>query len=140
MANWIFDHAGTIEELEGMWRNIALYLKPGGRFIGCRGGDPKAPGVVEGKYGVKWRDVEEIPGGFRYRYEVVDAEPPVDIEATVMEVSFSGSVEMHERFGLYEVEVVPYHDAEVVRKNETFWGEFLKMPHFAVVTGRKKIV
>lgn len=36
MANWVFDHAHTIDDLKGMWENIAMSLKPGGKFIGVR--------------------------------------------------------------------------------------------------------
>lgn len=51
MANWVFDHAGTIEGLEGMWGNVRAYLKPGGRFVGVRGGDLTNPVMAEIKYG-----------------------------------------------------------------------------------------
>lgn len=53
MANWLFDHAASIPELEGMWRNIAFYLKPGGHFVGARCGDIQAPSVMGGKYGIQ---------------------------------------------------------------------------------------
>lgn len=52
MANWLFEHATSVTNLEGMWRNIAHYLKPGGRFVGVRLGDPHAPDLVNGKYGL----------------------------------------------------------------------------------------
>ncbi|KAI1332475.1 S-adenosyl-L-methionine-dependent methyltransferase [Xylariaceae sp. FL0255] len=43
MANWVFHHAHNIAEFESMWANVVARLKPGGRFVGVRSGDPYAP-------------------------------------------------------------------------------------------------
>lgn len=31
MANWLFDHAASMDVLDGMMRSCVAYLKPGGR-------------------------------------------------------------------------------------------------------------
>ncbi|KAI1370247.1 S-adenosyl-L-methionine-dependent methyltransferase [Hypoxylon crocopeplum] len=136
MANWVMDHAPGIPELEGMWRNVTTYLKPGGRFVGVRSGDPFGPSVVQGKYGIRYRDWQSIPGGIRFRY-VVNTVPPIDIEASSMHVSYNGSTEMHHKFGLGDVEIEPYENSEVVRKDPEFWELFLENPSLAVVKARK---
>lgn len=139
MANWIFDHAGSVEELEGMWRNIAAYLKPGGRFLGVRSCDPRVPAFANGqaKYGVTYKDFAEIPGGLRYRY-TLHLDPPVEFECTSMEVSYSGSTAMHEKYGLCDVEIEPYESAEAVRSDPDFWALFTDAHPNAVVKARKK--
>lgn len=63
MANWVFDHAANMTELEGMWRNIAAFTKPGGRFIGVRTGEylPYSEAAADGKYGLLCQDWKKIP-------------------------------------------------------------------------------
>lgn len=135
MANWVMDHAASIEALEGMWANVAAYLRPGsGRFVGTRCGDPGVPAAHDRKYGVWFKNQEPIPGGVRYRYET----GAIDIEAASMEVSYSGSTVMHDKFGLMDVETVPYESAETVREDPEFWDLFLKGPFMAVVKARKR--
>ncbi|KAI1099031.1 S-adenosyl-L-methionine-dependent methyltransferase [Jackrogersella minutella] len=136
MANWVMDHAASISDLEGMWRNVATYLKPGGRYVGVRSGDPYAPCVIEGKYGMKYKDWKQVPGGVLFRY-VTTTEPPIDIDVSSWEVSYSGSTEMHEKFGLGEVEIEPYENAEAVKKDPEFWKLFLENPSTVVVKARK---
>jgi len=137
MANWVFDHATSIEMLEGMWANIAAYIKPGGRFVGVRMANPKGPVILSGIYGVKMKDHVEIPGGLKYRFEL-PSNPPVDFEASSMEISYSGSTEMHKKYGFDDVEIEPYEDAEIVVKGDPeFWRAFLDYPSFAVVKARK---
>ncbi|KAI1395337.1 S-adenosyl-L-methionine-dependent methyltransferase [Hypoxylon fuscum] len=133
MANWVMDHAASIADLEGMWRNVATYLKPGGRYVGVRSGDPYAPCVVQGKYGVKYEDWKPVPGGVLFRYVV----GTINIEASSWEVSYSGSTEMHEKFGLGEVEIEPCENTDVVKKDPEFWKLFLENPSMVVVKARK---
>jgi SAM-dependent methyltransferase len=136
MANWVFDHAGSVEVLEGMWRNIAKYLKPRAMFLGIRAEDPKGP-AFKGKYGVRNKNFKEIPGGLGYTVEMLN-EPVWEFEATSMKFSFSGSFEMHEKYGLKDVSVVPYANTDTVKKDPEFWKLFLEHPPFAVVQGYNK--
>jgi SAM-dependent methyltransferase len=133
MGNWIFSFAGSMDVLEGMLRNIRAYLKPGGRFIGVRDADPWSPVLQSGKYGGTCRDVKRIPGGVEYVC-VLHSTPPVEFVGQCLETIYSGSTEMYERFGLAEVQTVPYTSAPVVRNDPEFWEEFLLRPCLAVVT------
>ncbi|KAI1632664.1 methyltransferase-like protein [Biscogniauxia mediterranea] len=143
MANWVMDHAHTPAELEAMWGNVAAHLKPGGRFVGVRSEDPRARSVAEGtdgaaKYGVVYKDLTDVPGGVHYRFRA-QTDPPIEIEVSSMTASYSGSTEMHEKYGLCDVEVEPYENAEMVRKDPAFWEAFLESPSFAVVKARKRV-
>ncbi|KAI5925099.1 methyltransferase-like protein [Camillea tinctor] len=139
MANWVLDHAHDVAELEGMWANISAQLKPGGRFVGVRSGDPYAPCVAEGtgKYGVQYKDWKKVPGGVHFRYQL-HADPPLDIEASSMEISYSGSTELHEKYGLCDIENEPFESSEAIRKDPEFWQLFIDNPSFVVVKARKK--
>ncbi|KAK6082554.1 methyltransferase [Seiridium cupressi] len=137
-ANWLLDHAENHEALEGMWRNIVGHLKPGGRFIGVRSGDPWAPCLATNKYGVVYKDIEKIPGGVKLRY-VAYVDPPLDIEATLMEDSYSGSTKMHERFGLEDIQTEPYENIPCLREDPEYWKLFLDHPSVMVVKARKKV-
>ncbi|KAI1081505.1 S-adenosyl-L-methionine-dependent methyltransferase [Whalleya microplaca] len=140
MANWVLDHARTVDELEGMWRNIAAYLRPGGRFVGVRSGNPRAPCVANGevKYGITYKDFVDVPGGVHFRF-VVHSNPPIEFEASSMEVSYSGSTAMHEKFGLCEVETEPYENAEIVRSDPEFWKLLIDDPSLIVVKAKKRL-
>ena len=138
MANWVFDHAGSIETLEGMWQNISKYLKPGAKFIGIRGADPRNPCFLDGKYGFHTKNIRDIPGGLAYTVEMRN-DPPWEFEGTSLEISFSGSFELHEKYGLEHVSVVPCEDNEIVKSDPEFWQLFLENPPYAVVQGFKRL-
>lgn len=139
MANWVFDHAKNIEELEGMWRNIALYLKPGGRFLGVRIANMRSAAVTTtGKYGTIMKDFEEIPGGIKFRY-VLLVDPPLEFDAASMEISYLGSTELHTKYGLVDVEMEPYENSEAIRKDPEFWKLFVDDPMMALVKARKPL-
>jgi SAM-dependent methyltransferase len=137
MANWVFDHAGSVEALEGMWRNVSVHLKPGGRFVGVRSGNPRSPAFLSGKYGSKYTNLKEIPGGLKFRVTLA-ATPPIEFEATCMEISWSGSTELHQKFGLENVKHEAVEDKEMYKKDSQFWSLFLEDPPMVVVTGTKK--
>lgn len=136
MANWVFDHAGTVENLEGMWQNIAKFLKPGAKFLGIRVEDPWGPSL-RGKYGVRYKNIREITDGVAYTVEMLN-DPPWEFEGTSLEISFSGSLELHEKYGLENVSVVPCDNTESVNKDPEFWKLFLEHPPYAVIQGFKK--
>ncbi|OAG01062.1 methyltransferase-like protein [Paraphaeosphaeria sporulosa] len=136
MANWVFDHAGTVEVLEGMWQNVVKYLKPGAKFLGIHAEDPRRPSL-NGKYGVRNSNFREIPGGIAYTVEMLN-DPPWKFEGTSLEISFSGSFELHEKYALENVSVVPYDNTEAVKQDPEFWKLFLEHPFYAVVQGFKK--
>ncbi|KAI9863589.1 MAG: hypothetical protein M1813_003612 [Trichoglossum hirsutum] len=138
MANWIFSFADSVGVLEGMFRNVAGYLKPGGLFVGVRDADPRSPALETGIYGGTCKWVKDIPGGVKYLC-VLHCTPPVEFEGASLEAIYSGSTEMYERFGLVDVEVVAYESAEVVRRDPGFWRLFLERPCLAVVKAVKRM-
>lgn len=101
MANWLFDHAGNMEILDGMFQSVVAYLKPGGRYIGTRAfNTPRAPAIVSGMYGATYKNFEEIPGGLAYRY-ILHMDPPVQYDAASMEVTYDPAKvdEWHAKYG-----------------------------------------
>ncbi|KAF2965108.1 hypothetical protein GQX73_g8441 [Xylaria multiplex] len=134
MANWPLDHASNMAMLESMFQNISDYLKAGGRFLGIRTCDPRAPAMTTGELGVVYKDFEEIPGGLKYRYTFGSSIP---IEAASMEATYSGSTEIYEKYGLVDVQIEPYENAQTVRDNPEVWEAFLKQPGVAMVKALK---
>ncbi|KAI0459356.1 S-adenosyl-L-methionine-dependent methyltransferase [Xylaria acuta] len=135
MAHWPFDHADSMAVLEGMFQNVAKYLKPGGRFFGVRCCDPRAPAMGTGEVGVIFKDFEEIPGGVKYRYAFNSFGS--EIEATSMEATYSGSTEIYEKHGLVDVQIEPYENALTVQENPKLWESFLQQPGVAMVKATK---
>lgn len=137
MSNFMVDHATSPQVLENMWRNIVANLKPGGRFVGAYFGNPRSPGVLDGKYGETCRDHEDIPGGVRYT-SILHVKEPIEFVATSLEVSYSGSMEMHRKFGLVDIETEPLDNAAIVKEDPEFWKTFREDPNVVVVKARKR--
>ncbi|CAK3855977.1 Hypothetical predicted protein [Lecanosticta acicola] len=137
MAIWPFDHARTVKELEGMWRNVAAYMKPGGRFVGVRVANPYAQSARTGKYGSQFRDLEEIADGVNYECAIL-ATPRFAFEATSMETSYSGSTEIPEKYGLCDVTVLHPKDTQTVKRDPDYWAMLVEDTHFVAFTARKK--
>lgn len=136
MANWLFDHARTPDDLRGMWANIATALKPGGKFIGIRA---TAPGIFAehnvkaGKYGCLRTEIRDIPGGLECRATLL-TNPPFSVGVTLMRDSYNLQDEIARELGMTGFGTVPKRETEEVRRNVEFWREHLEEPEFAVVT------
>ncbi|KAI1811538.1 S-adenosyl-L-methionine-dependent methyltransferase [Poronia punctata] len=137
MANWVFDHVDNIETLEGMWRNIATYLKPGGLFLGVRNANIGASYQSKNDYGFVAKDIEEIPGGIKYR--VYFSSSPVVLDGASMEVMYSGSTALYEKHGLVDVHNLPVEDTDVVKENPDLFQPFIEEPALVVVQATKKL-
>lgn len=142
MANWVLDHAATLQDLKGMWGNVAMYLKPSeGRFLGIRvvGKGLRAGYMQEGKakYGTAIAGIEEIANGLRYQVSFVGTGQVIEFEATSMEDSYAFLDEIPRQLGITNLELVPLEEMEVVKGDREFWRDFLEDPEFAVVKGRK---
>lgn len=135
IANGVFDHAHNVEELDMMWRNCALYLKPGGMVVANRN-NPKSKAAASGKYGVKLGDFEEFLGGFSYRYRMM-TEPPLEFESTALDAYYTGSLEVPGKY-FEGFEDVPWEETEVVKMDVEFWREYLEDPILYIFTARKK--
>ncbi|KAI1859839.1 hypothetical protein JX265_010288 [Neoarthrinium moseri] len=138
MSNFCFDHATSQEQLETMWRNAVSRLKPGGRFVGARVGNMKSKACADGKYGVTYKDFEDIPGGVRYRYRI-HLNEPIEFEASSLDLSWKGNKEIIEKFGLTDVQEVDFMSAKTVRDDTAFWQTFLDDPSMAVVKATKAV-
>jgi SAM-dependent methyltransferase len=139
MANWIFDHAYTVEDLRGMWENIAASLKPGGKFIGVRA---CAPGcfadynIKTGKYGCLRSDIKTIAGGFQCKSTLL-TKPPFSVQCTLMDDSYRMIDNIPRQIGMTNISKVLDEESETVKADPEFWREHLNEPHFAVVTATK---
>ncbi|KAK0668384.1 S-adenosyl-L-methionine-dependent methyltransferase [Cercophora samala] len=138
MANWLLDHATSLDDLRAMWGNIASALKPGGRFVGVRVRCLRAGYLTQGKYGVVFSDYEPIPGpGWRYKVSFQLDGVPVTFEATSMEATLGLDHAIPEGLGLGGWEVVPLGEDPVVRGDGEYWADHVREPSFVVVVGRK---
>lgn len=79
-----------------------------------------------------------MPGGQKYRYEILQEGRPINFEGTSLEVMYSGSTEIPEKYGLTDIRIQPYEETAAVKADPAFWEEFLKNPQMAVFTARKK--
>ncbi|KAH8590669.1 methyltransferase-like protein [Bisporella sp. PMI_857] len=127
MANWVFDHAESVPALEGMWANVSAYAKPGGRFMGIRSDDPWGKVLLDGRYGVK------------FKYEVfLEGKSIMEFEASSMEISYSGSTELHEKYGFENVVVEDIGKSKLLKDDPEYWALWIEEPSFKVVSARKR--
>ncbi|KAK0666522.1 S-adenosyl-L-methionine-dependent methyltransferase [Cercophora samala] len=142
MVNWLFDHAGSMDDLRQMWENIVRYIKPGGKFIGVRALNPKAGYLSEerkGKYGITVSEVEEIEEGRGLRYLVTAMTEPERFRfvSTSMEDSMLLRDEYAKELGMEGFEVVPVGGMGLVQGDEEFWEELVGEPFLGVVVASK---
>ncbi|CAG9987102.1 unnamed protein product [Clonostachys byssicola] len=137
MVNWVLDHVGSIQMLEGVWKNIEKYLKPGGRFLGTRVADPKTHCLQVGKYGYIYKNFRPIPGGLAYTVSI-PGDPVWEYEAASMEASLCRSFEVERKYGFIDIEVIPFESAKTIQEDPDFWKLFLENPPFVVVKAIKK--
>lgn len=135
VANGIFDHAHTAEELEWMWSNAAAYLKPSGCLVANRN-NPLSKAAVNGKYGVVFSDFKNIPGGLSYRYHMV-TDPPLMFDSMGLETYYSGSLEIPGQY-FEDFQVVPWGQTPIVRSDFDFWKDYLADPILYIFTARKR--
>lgn len=131
IANGIFDHAHGIDELDGMWRNAAAYLKPGGRLIANRN-NPLSRAAVGGKYGVVFGGFKDIPGGFTYKYHM-KTQPPLEFESIGLETYHSGSLDIPARY-FQDFQNVSWEETPVVKADPDFWKDYLADPILYIFT------
>lgn len=136
-ANWVLDHAGTIEVLDRMLTTATAYLKPGGRFICVHIVNPKSPNLKSNKYGVSYTDIEEIPGGLKYYVTLWGTDPPVKFGGVSLEVLYSGSLSMYKKYGLVDAQVVPVDQTQVVKGDLEFWKDCVEEPIIEFVTAAR---
>ncbi|KAJ4297313.1 hypothetical protein N0V88_004231 [Collariella sp. IMI 366227] len=113
-----------------------------GRFVGIRTSNPESSSARSGKYGVVLKEHRRIPGGVKF-VVVVDGDPPVEFEAGCPDVLRSKGLEAkglkpYKRFGLTEVEFMPFEAAAVVQRDPEFWKDYVEDP-FAVVVRAVKM-
>lgn len=138
LGNWLFDHVDDRAVLEAIWSNISAALRSGGRFIGVRACDPRCEAMVTGKYGPTCQDFAEFPGGLYYSSTIPgNGMPDVHLKNASLEVSYSGSTEMHESHGFCDVEIEACDSADVVKADPDFWQTWREKPGFAIVKARK---
>ena len=135
IANGIFDHAHNENELEQMWRNAALLLKPGGRLVANRN-NPLSKAATSGKYGVTLTDFEHFEGGLSFRYRM-NTDPPLAFQSFALDVYYKGSTELSGKF-FENFENVQWEQTPVVKADFEFWRDYLDDPILYIFTAVRR--
>jgi SAM-dependent methyltransferase len=135
MGNWVLNYASDRAELAGMWRNIATYLKPGGKFIGLKENvDSEDRFKRDNKYGIEFTVVEESGEGLKV-HVVAHTEPKIEFDAYSLEPRLYEEVPLE--VGMTEViHLKPSADdlPDGGGENMGFWKGFLDDPYFVLAT------
>ncbi|KAI5363054.1 Putative S-adenosyl-L-methionine-dependent methyltransferase, Methyltransferase domain 25 [Septoria linicola] len=138
LAMWPWDYAGTFQEYVGIWRNVAAYLKPGGRLIGSRIVNPWGSALQTGKYGAKCELIQQTEAKGVKVLVTVDTEPPFRFESVATEASLRGETYVPNKLGIVELCNLPIEETATVKADPDFWKDCMEDPYFAVFTGKKK--
>lgn len=137
LAFWPFDHAGTMEELVVMWKNISAYLKPGGRLVGARVHNPWSRCVHEAKYGTRVTLIEQTATRAVKCQIIVNTTPPFTFWSCSMEQSLRGDTYIPNKLGITDIQNLDPRDTELVKDDPDFWIDFVEDPYFVAFTGKK---
>lgn len=141
MGNWVMDSVGTDEELRGLWRNVAGYLKADGRFIRVRQLEVGMvlPWVMAGepKYGAASSEVVRVDGGVEHIVTLF-TDPPCSFRASARDDSMRMINKIPEEVDFGDLWLLDLKALDIVLENPRLWADFLEAPYFGVVLGRKK--
>jgi len=131
MANWVFDHALSVDDLRGMWETLAAYTKPGGKFVGVRvlGKAIRAAYIQEAKYGAGLEDMAEIPGGFACT-AVAMTDPPFKFGVTLMADSYDMINKVPHQADFTDCDLLPDEESEIIKSDLGYWKDHLDAPLF----------
>ena len=138
MGNWLFNYASNRAELEGMWRNVATYLKPGAKFVGLKpSADDEDNSKLDFNYGIRYTVIEKVEDGLKVHVEA-NTEPKVEFEGYLLEARLYEDVPVE--VGMQEVmhhkpsaEDLP----DVAQQDMGFWKGFLENPYCILGTAVK---
>lgn len=143
IAMWLLNYPESREQMAGMWRNIATYLKPQGTFVGIiQNQDDVHPTSMQGKlevFGAQETDLRDLPSGDGVRMHVeFNTQPKVEFDTFVLKREIlEGEAK---KAGFADLEYVrPGEEAkaEVEGKDEAWWKELLEQYPNQLVIAKK---
>lgn len=135
---WCLNYAGDQDMMDQAWRNIAKYLRPGGRFVGVIPNHHK-PWLQEDEnyFGFSYRKLDQVKDGHVCRLTLHAKEQPVVFNAYILNSSVfeTGA----KNAGLVNVTVSGPTVLPEFEGNETqeYWVGFLARPLFKVMVATK---
>ncbi|KAH8896593.1 hypothetical protein GQ53DRAFT_803488 [Thozetella sp. PMI_491] len=119
LVGWTFDHAHDLVEYEGV-----------------RVTDPRSA-TWDGRYGARTSAFEETAHGLHYRYTFL-LDPPLEFEASSINLSMAGNTELPEKYGLTDFSMVAPEEMSVINEDPGFWKPFVDDPGFVVFQAKKR--
>lgn len=91
---------------------------------------------MEGKYGITFTDVKEIPGGLVYNCNCL-TDLPFSFLAISIKDSFIVEDTIRKELGLVDFKELKPEKTEVVKANPEYWKDFVADANLTVVVARK---
>lgn len=138
MGNWLLNYASNKAELAGMWRNVATYLKPGGKFVGLKGNvNLQTRPTQDFKYGIRQTVIGKVEDGVKVHVEA-NTEPKIEFDGYLLKSNLYEDVPIE--VGMTQVvHHIPSKEdlPEGAEENMDFWQGFLESPYCALGTAMK---
>ena len=138
MGNWLINYASNRAELTGMWRNVATYLKSGGKYVGLKENIYLDKHFTRDfKYGIKYVVTGKVDDGLKVHVEA-NTEPKIEFDGYSLEARLYETVPVE--VGMTQVmhrepstDDLPEH----AEANMDFWRGFLENPYCMIGTAVK---
>lgn len=135
---WCLNYAGDRKMMQTAWRNIAKFLRPGGRFVGIVP-DNFMEWLEDREvwYGFSYERVEQVEDGWLVKKTLHAEEQPISFQAYLLHDDVYRSAAEEAGMGDVRIEkpqVLPKFERE---EDDVFWGTFMARPLFRVMTAVK---
>ncbi len=136
-AGWLLNYAPDYETMVGMWRNIYINLKPGGRFVSitpnthCPMYEP-----IDDYYGVAVWPVEQVGEGWKCHLKAYTEPEPVEFNMYHFLHGFYERAAAEA--GMTEVRWFPPVPPDDERRENGFWDVYFLRPHMNILTAGRK--
>jgi SAM-dependent methyltransferase len=130
MGNWLFNYAANSMQLTAMWRNVAMYLRPGGTFVGLLPDfDVKKALERSAWNGITFEKIGTVAEGIKV-HVTAHCSPPIEFDNYLLDGKIHEQIPL--KVGMEEVvytsptesDLPEITSAEEVGK----WKEYLKEP------------
>lgn len=138
MANWLFNYSSNRAELVGMWRNVARYLRRGGRFVGVGELHELKHALTRSEWaGIRCTVAGEVGDATKVHTELL-AEPKVEFDSFILK-NGSWYRDVPVEVGMKDVTFVPpgIEDVPEDCRHINEWGKALVVPYCLLHTATR---
>lgn len=139
LGNWLFNYAADRTQLAAMWQNIAIHLKPGGKFVGLLPTFNVKKLLEKSPWnGVTFEDIGHVSDGVKVRV-TAHCHPQIQFDNFLLDGKFHEAVPLE--VGLVELAYTTPTERDIPNGIDDeelgAWKEYLQAPLSHICTATK---